>query len=629
MTMERDNSAGEDMGGSSEPVENKPRRPGGPSGELGPPDLAETLIKPAAEPVAPTPQSAAGVATPPDEDIPVEWEPGMEFLDYKVKEELGRGSFGTVHKVHHRSWNVDLAVKSSHVSVGEEDIVREAEVWMELGLHPNIVSCHFVRVLGGIPRIFVEYVEGGTLADWLYGKKEEHGRGKERIAEQARELTRAQRLGIAIEICRGMRHAHSFEWTDRQGTKQIGLVHRDLKPLNVLMTADGVPRVTDFGLVRFGNASAPRAPGAPAGATDPTLVRSICQEGGFVGTPAYAAPEQWGGRGPIDRLADIYAFGVILYELLCGRRPFELTEEYQHAMDELKLSEYRRLHCEQAPPDPTSHDSKIDAELSALTLRCLAKDPQDRPYSFTEVNDQLKVIYQRLEEESFDDLRPEPEAAELLADSLNNRALSYLEIGQPKRAEPLWDDALKADPHHPESTYNRGLVLWRSARMTDDELVRQLEEVRASHPEDWRDEHLLGLVHIERGDAESAVRILEQVATHTPSSAELQSTLSIARAGVGQWGSHLGVLEGHKDIVNSVAVSADGRLAISGSGSKHYAGPVTVPSSDSSLRLWDLERRTCLRILEGHGDRVLSVYLPRMVNSLYREARTRLSSFGT
>jgi WD40 repeat protein/serine/threonine protein kinase len=597
---------------------------------------------------------ADGVSTPRDADAPADWEPGMVILDtYEVKEELGRGGFGTVHKVHHKGWNVDLAVKSALGHVHDEDIVGEAEVWMGLGLHPNIVSCYFVRVLGGIPRIFVEYVEGGTLADWLYGKKEIDEDGKEQVIQPPRELTPGQRLGLAIEICRGMQHAHNFEWTDRHDTKQVGLVHRDLNPQNVLMTSDGVPRITDFGLVRFGGASAPPLLSTPVSPSDATLVRSIRQEGGFVGTPAYAAPEQWASWASVGSSADIYAFGVILYELLCGCRPFELSEEYQHAMDELKLSEYRRLHCEEEPPDPGSLDPGIDAELSALALRCLEKDPQSRPASFTEVNDRLKMIYQRLEEESYDDVRPEPKAAELLADSLNNQALSYLEIGQPKRAGAMWDEALKVDPHHPESTYNRGLVLWRSGLLTDDELVRQLEEVRTTHGDDWRDEYLLGLVHLEREDAEAAVQLLEDAAQEAPHDGQVQSALRTARVSIGQssswrskpeesWSVHVHVIP--------IALSSDGRFVVSLAENTILAlwntvsgerlrtfrlrhkypvlavalsqdGHILISGSNDTLSLWDVSTGKYLQTFEHNSGNLTSVFLSS-------DGRVALASFS-
>ncbi|MFQ5473706.1 MAG: protein kinase, partial [Dehalococcoidia bacterium] len=481
-----------------------------------------------------------------------------------------------------------MAVKSALAHVSEQEITREAEVWMELGLHPNIVSCYFVRNLGGIPRIFVEYVEAGTLQEWLYGEMRRNEVGTEPTGEKPRELTRAQRLGIAIGICRGMQHAHTFAWTDRSGAKQVGLVHRDLKPLNILLTSDGVPRITDFGLVGFGPASRKARPqeAAPAGELDATLVKSISGEGGLVGTPAYAAPEQWNSRGSVGKAADIYAFGVILYELFCGRRPFVLPQELRHAVPELKQAEYERMHCQQEPPDPASLVPDIDSELSALMVRCLSKNPEDRgnrPGRFAELGRKLKTIYKRLEYEDYDDLRPEPKPTDLLADSLNNRALSYFEIGQPNRAEESWAKALKADPHHPESTYNRGVFLWRAARMTDDELVRQMEEVRRSHEDTWVDEYLLALVHLERGDCSTAIHLLQELVDSDYASAETRTTLNAAKTRLVRSRRLLRTFRGHSGSARSLWLSPDAARALS------------VSADNKTLRLWDTQTGQSLR----------------------------------
>src|SRR5262249_6517877 len=113
--------------------------------------------------------SPAAVLSPPGEDqaaVPVVWHVGDVLLEqYEVTGELGEGGMGTVYKVHHRGWNVDLAVKSPKPDIfaragGNENFVREAETWVTLDVHPHIVSCYYVRTLGGIPRIFAEYVEG-------------------------------------------------------------------------------------------------------------------------------------------------------------------------------------------------------------------------------------------------------------------------------------------------------------------------------------------------------------------------------------------------------------------------------------------------------------------------------------
>src|SRR5205085_1333981 len=108
------------------------------------------------------------------------------------------------------------------------DFEREAETWVNLGLHPHVVSCFYVRRLGGIPRVFAEYVAGGSLLDWVrQGKLYEGGPG--------RALARA--LDVVAQVARGLDFAH-----------RRGLVHQDVKPANVMLTADGTAKVTDFGL---------------------------------------------------------------------------------------------------------------------------------------------------------------------------------------------------------------------------------------------------------------------------------------------------------------------------------------------------------------------------------------------
>ena len=114
------------------------------------------------------PSGAAG-----EDAVPEVWKPGDVILDlYEVKEIVGEGGFGRVYRVHHRGWNIDLAIKSPlpgrfQTNREKQGFVRECETWVDLGLHPHTVSCHYVRILGGIPRVFAEYVEGGSLKDWL------------------------------------------------------------------------------------------------------------------------------------------------------------------------------------------------------------------------------------------------------------------------------------------------------------------------------------------------------------------------------------------------------------------------------------------------------------------------------
>src|SRR5262249_51712399 len=150
----------------------------------------------------------------------------------------------------------------------QTQFVREAETWVHLGLHPCVVNAYYVRRIEGVPCILIEKVDGGSLKTWLRERK-------------VRDLATA--LDIAIQVASGLAYAQQ---------RQATFVHRDLKPANVLITADGRARVTDFGLVGAG--------------------------GGRLGTPAYMAPELWDDAPRVSPAVDLYAFGVLLYELLTG-----------------------------------------------------------------------------------------------------------------------------------------------------------------------------------------------------------------------------------------------------------------------------------------------------------------------
>ena len=189
------------------------------------------------------------------------------------------GGMGRVYRTRHLGWNIDLAIKIPSArglaqAGGEERFVREAETWVKLALHPNIVQAFYVRKLeDGRRGIFAEFCEGGSLREWL-----KEGRAKELKTV----------LDIAIQVGWGMAYAH-----------EAGLVHRDLKPANVLLTPGGVAKVTDFGLARQGVTTSDGADGQSPGPIEMST---------GAGTPGYAAPEQASAGREIDHRADIFSF---------------------------------------------------------------------------------------------------------------------------------------------------------------------------------------------------------------------------------------------------------------------------------------------------------------------------------
>jgi WD40 repeat protein/serine/threonine protein kinase len=500
-------------------------------------------------------------------EVPDEWEVGDRLLNlYEVTGILGTGGFGQVYKVLHTGWNISLAVKTPQSDQlkavgGVENFIREAETWVKLGLHPHIVSCFYVRKLGKSPRVFAEFVSGGSLHDWIYSKNGESPKLYQ--GGQAESFKRI--LDIAIQFAWGLHYSH-----------EQGLIHQDVKPGNTMMTPDGTVKVTDFGLAR----ARPIQVSATEGSPDQTL-----QVKGSFSTPGYCSPEQ--ARGDtLTRRTDIYSWAVSVLEMLKGGRRWDAG---------VKVAYAREFYIIESEPLQDNTPS-LPQSVAELLWVCLREDPERRPRTMLDVANALKVIYQQETGEAYP--RPEPETGKDIADSLNNRAMSLLDLGQLEEAMHLWDRALEVNPLHPESTYNRGLILWRAGITDDLTLVRVLTEMRCSQVENWVAGYLLALVHLEREDCKAAIEVLEGVQGKGKKQEQVTATLKLSRQRLPDSKRLLRTFEGHKHWVRSVCLSRDGSLAMSG-------------SLDNTLKLWDVATGRCLRTFEGHMDSVVSVCLSR------------------
>lgn len=416
-------------------------------------------------------------------------QPG-QVLDnrYDIKELVGRGGMGTVYRVRDWDWNVDLAVKvpAKHLIsdwVAKERFLLEAQTWIELGVHPNIVQCWFVREYEGSPLVFMDYLPAGSLKEW---------REEGRIAQD----DWAGILDLMIQATAGLGYAH-----------EQGLVHRDVKPANLLMREDGSLCVTDFGLVKVTDLES----GGPSAADLQQILAdleaqgideeslTLTRTGTLLGTPEYGAPEQWMAAGNVGIQADIYALGIILYELCAGRRPFD--DGVKKVSAAIMLGE----HLMTPPPDPRKFRPEIPEALAALCLRCLAKDPLRRPGSMQELREEMAAIYHSCSGKAYP--RPAPRAGTQRADALNNKAVSFWNLGFSQRAFDAWREAAKLDGLHPETVYNKTMVQWRQAQIDDAEVLRRLTQVKATFP------HLgtyLGYFHLEQGDAHTAEQEIRQ-----------------------------------------------------------------------------------------------------------------------
>ena len=259
--------------------------------------------------------------------------PGDKLGPYEIVEPIGQGGMGAVYRAHDTRLGRDVAIKVSAQKFSER-FEREARVISSLN-HPNI--CHLYDV--GDNYLVMELVEGQTLSD--------------RIKQGAIPLEES--LDIARQIAAALEAAH-----------EKGVVHRDLKPGNVMLRADGpsgsMVKVLDFGLAKVARTSQSASDGDADPELSPTISMAATQAGVVLGTAAYMAPEQAKGK-PVDKRADIWAFGVVLYEMVTGKRLFagdDLSETLASVIkDKPDLSE--------VPP-----------ELHTLLTKCLEKDPKKR-----------------------------------------------------------------------------------------------------------------------------------------------------------------------------------------------------------------------------------------------------------
>jgi eukaryotic-like serine/threonine-protein kinase len=283
-------------------------------------------------------QPAAAPAAPSAPPLPTSFAGGR----YEVQCFLGEGGRKRVYLAHDAKLDRDVAIAVIKTEGLDADgltrVRREAQAMGRLGDHPHIVTVHDIGDEDGQPYIVSQYMEGGDLEGLLRG------------AESHR-LSLDQAGRIASEVRQALEHAHSH-----------GIIHRDLKPGNIWLTKGGTAKLGDFGL---------------AVAVDRSR---LTVEGMMVGTVAYMAPEQALGRQP-DARSDLYSWGCVLYEMVTGRPPF-LGDDAVAIISQ---------HINTAAVAPTWHNPEVPRALESLILRCLAKNPDERPDSAAALSEALRA----------------------------------------------------------------------------------------------------------------------------------------------------------------------------------------------------------------------------------------------
>ena len=298
-------------------------------------------------------------STPP---IPPSADPliGKTVADrFKVTALLARGGMGKVYRAEQSALGRVCALKVLSVGgIEQTDPEFEHRFFLEASIcskltHPNTVTIFdYGRTDDGVLFMAMEYLEGRTLRDAI--QKEAPFDGD-------------RAMHIARQICRSLHEAHG-----------LGVIHRDLKPANVYLMVHAdepdVVKVLDFGLVKNVKSAIGNNP-------DPTHITQITETGSFMGSPKYMAPEQIKGEA-IDGRADLYALGVILYEMVTGKVPFDKPNQVDTLI----------AHVHEAPPALRAMNPRLDVSdaLEGIILRCLAKKPEDRFASMEELLNALK-----------------------------------------------------------------------------------------------------------------------------------------------------------------------------------------------------------------------------------------------
>jgi serine/threonine protein kinase len=260
---------------------------------------------------------------------------------YQIIEELGHGGMGKVYKVQDTDINEKVALKllRPEITLDKEAVERfsnELKLARKIS-HRNVCRMFDLGRAEGLSFITMEYVPGEDLKSFIHRSKQ---------------LTIGTALSIVKQVCEGLGEAH-----------RLGVVHRDLKPGNIMIDKDGDAKIMDFGIARSLSG------------------RGITGTGVMIGTPEYMSPEQVEGKD-VNQRSDIYSLGIILYEMVAGRVPFEGDTALSIAMKQKG----------EAPKNPQSLNPNLPDDLAGVILKCLEKDPPKRYPSAADLRAELEQV---------------------------------------------------------------------------------------------------------------------------------------------------------------------------------------------------------------------------------------------
>ncbi len=376
-----------------------------------------------------------------------EFKPGERILDRYEVADVKFGGMGVVYLCYDHEAREPVALKSfqSRYLDNPRAVARfeqEALTWIQLDRHRHVVTAKLVQTITGRPFILLEHISGpeGLGAD-LRGWIDHH------------RIDPARAILFALHIALGMQHVH------QAGGR--ALVHRDLKPANILVTQDGIAKVTDFGLVRSLDRDDRRYDALPFSGAD-TLdalgadEARLTRHGFQVGTSMYMSPEQWEAR-EVDLRADVYAYGLILYEMLTGRHPYADANARERG-------EWQQAHLTREITFSASEMASVDRSLRALILVCTAKKREGRPSSWDGIIQTLSQVYQTMTGSA-----PEIEisAPEMRIRDRMDKGYSLTELGRLDEANALYDEVIADQPDLAWAWARKGRTLRQMERFDE------------------------------------------------------------------------------------------------------------------------------------------------------------------
>ncbi|WP_321421389.1 protein kinase [uncultured Methanobacterium sp.] len=351
-------------------------------------------------------------SAPPREIKSRKWEKNQEIAGRYHIHEIREGGMGILYFCYDNIAREPVTIKTYkdvNSIEGIDQFRAEALTWIKLGKHANLIQAKYVLDVDQKPYLFLEYVETRNNKDPTLRNRLREG-----------ELGNETSMDMAVQFCNGMIHARQ---------EIPGLIHRDIKPENILINSAGTLKITDFGLTRV--------------YLSPTEARNV------VGTFPYMSPEQCLGLGVIDTRADIYSFGVVLYEMLTGKLPFLSDDKY----------DFIRFHVTGTPKKPSEIKMDLSEELDQLVMKCMKKKPEDRYQNFSELKEAILNIYPELDRAVGEIKRPEEKVKAYEAQYLTNKGTSLITLGRYDEALAVFDSALKVEPGYIDAYYRKAIAL--------------------------------------------------------------------------------------------------------------------------------------------------------------------------